>query len=75
MPDLDMALLILADIGRYPELNMSATKPEVEITFERKEMTTRFQWRSLTFFDLARLVHDTANAIQHLSIPDIPEYK
>ena len=43
MPDLDMALPILFDIGRHPERKMAAIKPEVEITFKRKDMAIRFQ--------------------------------
>jgi hypothetical protein len=33
-PDLDMVVPTLPDICRHPALKMSATKPEVEITFE-----------------------------------------
>jgi len=33
-----MALPTGPYIGRHPELHMSATKPEVEITFEQKEL-------------------------------------
>jgi len=32
MPDSDLSLLTLLGIDRQPELNMSATEPEVEIT-------------------------------------------
>jgi hypothetical protein len=43
MLDLDMALPTLFDIDRHPEPKMAVIKPEVEITFERKEMVMRFQ--------------------------------
>jgi len=38
-----MALPTGPYIGRHPELHVSATKPEVEITCEQKELATRFQ--------------------------------
>ncbi len=40
MPDLDISLTTLSDVDRHPELKMSDTKPEVETTFEQKEMAT-----------------------------------
>ncbi len=42
MPDLGMALSTLPDIDRHPELRMSVTRLEVEITHEQKEMA---RWR------------------------------
>ena len=38
----DMALPTLCDIDRHPKLNMSTTKPHVEITLEWKEVAKRF---------------------------------
>ena len=55
-----MALRILYDTDRHPECKMAAIKPEVEITFERKEMAMRFQ-RLPHIFDHARLRYDTAD--------------
>ncbi len=43
MPDQGIALSTGHDIGRHPELHMSATKPDAEITVERKELAKRFQ--------------------------------
>jgi len=37
MPDIDMALRILPDIGRYPELKTSAMRPEVGIFLTEKD--------------------------------------
>ena len=40
----------LSDVGRQPEIAMSAYKPEVVITQERYEISARFQ-RILDIFD------------------------
>ena len=37
-----MALPTWLDIGSHSELKMAAVKPEVEITFERKELAKRY---------------------------------
>ncbi len=42
MPDSDMASPTWVDIDRHPKLKMAATKPEVELTFEWKELAKRF---------------------------------
>ena len=42
MPELDISPPTFADFDRHPELRMSGTKPDVEIVFEQKEMSTRF---------------------------------
>jgi hypothetical protein len=42
----------LHDIDQHPELMMSDTKPEEEITIEHKEMATQFQRLPLIFFGL-----------------------
>ena len=49
MPVSDMALATLRDIGRHMEFKMAATKPEVEIAFERKELAERCQRLSSLF--------------------------
>ncbi len=59
-----MALLTGPDIGRHPELHMSAAKPEVEITFKRKS------WRSDSngyphIFGYSGLRNGTADIAQH----------
>ena len=59
-PDSDMPLTTRPDVGRHRELECRRRKPEVEITFERKVMATRFQ-RLPHIFDHARLRHGTAD--------------
>ena len=59
-----------ADIGRYPELKMAATKPEkpeVETSLERKKLAKGFQ-RPSPIFDHARLENLTADTARHLEL-------
>ena len=44
MLDADMTLPTLPDIGRHPELKMTATKTGSGKTLEREELAKRFQW-------------------------------
>jgi hypothetical protein len=59
MPDSDMASPTWLDINRHPKLKMAATKPEVEITFERKELAKRFPSAPPTFSTM----HDSDMAL------------
>ena len=43
MPDSSMTLPTLPDVRLLPELKIAANKPEVEVTFERTELATRYQ--------------------------------
>ena len=71
MPDLNMSLRTLPGIVPLPKLKMVAIKPEVEITFERREMAPRFQLLSL-IFDLARLEYDIVDIVRLcLTLPDV----
>ena len=57
MVDLTMTMSTSPDVGD-DRFKMAATKPELEITFERKEISMRFQ-RLPHIFDHARLGLDT----------------
>ena len=48
----DMALTTWPNIGRHPKIKLAATKTasRLEITFERKWISTRFQWLHCTTF-------------------------
>ncbi len=63
MANLVVALPTWSDIGRHPQLKMSAMKAEVEIIFQRKEMAKRFQ-RLPHILDHARLKCGTANLVR-----------
>jgi len=58
--DRHLELRTQSEIGRHPELQMSVTKPEVKITFERKELLKRFQ-RLPHIFDHVLPEYDTAD--------------
>ena len=73
-PDLDMALRTLFDIDRHPECKMAAIKPEVEITFERKQMAKRFQ-RLPHIFDHDQLRNGTANPARYRPTPEMSATK
>ncbi len=64
MPHLDTALATLSDIDRHPEHKTAAIKPEVEITFEREQMTKRFQ-RLPHIFDHVRHRYGIADMVRH----------
>ena len=57
MLDTSLTLTTLPDVGRLPEFKMAAIKPEVEITFKRREMKLQFQLLP-HIFDHARLRYD-----------------
>jgi len=44
---------------------MSATKPEVEINFERKQMAKRFQRLRTHIFDHVLPEYDSADIVRH----------
>ena len=70
MPDLDMALPTLSDVVRLPKCKMAVSKPEVEITFERTGMATRFQWLP-HIFDHARLRFGNADIVRLFQLPKL----
>ena len=73
MPDLDMTLPTWPDVGRHRKLicrpQNRKWKPEVEITFERKEMAMRFQ-RLPHILDHARLRCDIAETARCWPTPE-----
>ena len=63
----------LSDVGRQPEIAMSAYKPEVVITQERHEISARFQ-RILFIFDHAQHIEAIANIVRYRPTSDrLPE--
>ncbi len=68
MPDLALALPTRPDIGQHQKVNSRPRnrkwKPEVEITFEWKQMAKRFQ-RLPHIFDHARLRFGTDDMARH----------
>ena len=54
---------------RLPNSKMAAIRPEVEITFERREMAPRFQLLPPTF-GCARLEYDTVDIARLLQTSD-----
>jgi hypothetical protein len=62
-----MSLRTLPDmIVPLPKFKMAAFKPEVEITFELREMVPRFQLLPPPhIFGLARLEYDTVDIARH----------
>jgi hypothetical protein len=66
-PDSNTTLPTLLDIDLQPKIKIAGCKPEIEITFERKEIATWFQ-RIPHIFDPARLEYNTADIARHWPI-------
>jgi hypothetical protein len=55
---------------------MVATKPEVEITFERQKMALRFQLLPRHTFGPDRLGYDTVDIVHHCqTLVTLPDYR
>jgi len=63
MPDTSLTLPTLSDVGCLPKFKMAATKPEVEIAFERREMEPRFQLLP-PYYRSCRLGYDTVDIVR-----------
>ena len=61
-PDMNSTLVTLLDIVQHQKNKMANYKPEVEITFEQKQMAKRFQ-RLPHIFDHVRPEYDTADIV------------
>ncbi len=71
MHDLNMSLQAFYDIAPLPKFKMAAIKPEVGITFKRREMAPRFQLLP-PIFDIVRLEYDIVDIFrQCLTLPDV----
>jgi len=65
MPDF-RSLRTWPDVVRLPKLNMAVIKPEVEITFERRERWRRdSNFYASPYFRHVRLGYDTVDTTRH----------
>ena len=75
MTDLDITTSTSPDDVDY-RFKMAATKPEVEITFERQKMAPRFQLLPPHIFGPDRLGYDTVDIVHHCqTLVTLPDYR